>query len=221
MSAGAITIGGSTNDGEGETSGIASVKYMIPSKAQAAGINASSSGWLDVTGTTTWSIDFTTYDTEENKYPLDKFANNTYASLITQGEYANSNVWQLPIFFRVEDGAGNVSVDKNFYITLNPDADKPTTKLIFPATSIQNGAEVVPTVAGTVRITGTAEDNESVKAVYMAVDIDNDSDFDDDDKNIFLNSENFRDIYRDSVETFAVKYESDGITGTEAAWWGI
>jgi hypothetical protein len=215
LSAGAITIGGSTNDGDGETSGIASVQYMIPTRASAAGINAASAGWIDVSGTTTWSIDFTTYDSEAKKYPLDKFANSTYASLITEGEYADSNVWKLPVYFRVEDGAGNVSVFKDFYITLNPDADKPTTRLVVPVSSVQGNELVPPTVAGTVRITGTAEDNESVKAVYMAVDADNDSDFDAADI-AWLNATG---IY--TVEQFPTVYDEDGITVIEPAWWGV
>jgi len=77
------------------------------------------------------------------------------------------NLWVLPIKFRLVDQAGNVTTVK-VEVLVDPDADLPVTTI----TSHYN--EQI--VGGPIRISGTAEDNEVIHAVYMRLYRESDAD---------------------------------------------
>ena len=70
------------------------------------------------------------------------------------------NMWRLPIWFKVVDKAGNITITKRMLI-LDPDRDSPRTEISVPS----DGA----VVGGQVRVSGTAEDNEWIHSMEVRV----------------------------------------------------
>ncbi|MCL2229467.1 MAG: hypothetical protein FWC01_00055 [Treponema sp.] len=81
---------------------------------------------------------------------------NYYVTVNNRGR----ELWNLPIWFKIVDMAGNVRVVKSNLI-LDPNADMPETIINTPA----NGA----VVGGQVRVTGLANDNEYIHTMEMRV----------------------------------------------------
>ncbi len=193
---GGITMNGSASDPE-PSSGLSSVKYYIPTKEEAATFDATKVTWLETEGSAYgWSIDFTEF--ADNKYELDNYANATYGTEVDVDGYVHSNIWLIPVYFRVEDSAHNVLVKTDYAIEVNPDGDKPTASLTYPTSG--------DVLGGMVRVAGTAEDNTRVGEVYIQIDTDNDG-FDADDKSALLSAGY-------TIRDFAA-------TANEEAWWGI
>ncbi|MDC7221323.1 MAG: Ig-like domain-containing protein [Spirochaetales bacterium] len=108
-----------------------------------------------------------TYSWEYELLNLDNYANTTYA---TETE-TDSNVWNLPIYISAEDGGGNVYTESDYYIYLDPDGDTPTIEIMSPSDEEVTG--------GSVRVYGTASDDDSLYAVYYQLDVNGDGDYDD------------------------------------------
>ncbi len=72
-----------------------------------------------------------------------------------------AQIYDIPIYFIAEDELGNRTIKKDFYVHYNPYADRPTTEILYPS----DGA----TLSGQIRLSGSAVDNESVKAVYYQI----------------------------------------------------
>ena len=158
---GTVRIVGSASDGTGE-SGIQNIECLIPPK----GYTSSTSdeilngyeGWTNkpnvgtarafrfafVSGTDT---DLTQYDDTE-KYAVTANDDGTF---------------KIPVLFRLTDKQGNSYIYKDFYITHNPDGDRPVTALSYPTKNNYDdkvdedgkSAQYV-TLAGNIRINGTA-----------------------------------------------------------------
>ncbi len=82
----------------------------------------------------------------------------------TAGGYymtVSSGIYTIPVYFMIEDELGNVGFVGNYRLRYNPDADRPSSSILDP----QTGA----TVGDRIRITGSAEDNVSVSAVYLQI----------------------------------------------------
>ena len=174
---------------------IKSVSWMIPTKEAAPHVTASSVGWTSC-GALTWCIEFTEADT------LYAYANETYGTEVSVTGYIHSNIWLVPVYFRVEDNAGNVYLKRDFSIEIDPDGDKPIVDIAYP----DNGK----TYGGTVRVNGTAVDNGSIKAVYIQIDSNADGSFADDET--LFSTGKYSSFY-----TFEAKAE----TTNEDAWWGL
>jgi len=87
----------------------------------------------------------------------------------------NANVYSIPIYLRLTDDIGNVSIYRNFILKFNPHLGWPKTYISYPAT----GA----TVGGEIRVNGFTTDLVgSASSVFVQVDLDNDGDYYDDDK---------------------------------------
>lgn len=150
---GDIIFRGTTDDGTG--SGIQTVQYKVGADTL----------WKSVDGTYSWRIEFT--ESTSNKITTTgTYANATHATNIGAG------IWRLPITIRATDKIGNIK-DTVLHLDIDPDGDKPKVSVLYP----NNGS----TLGGVIRIFGSAEDNVSVKAVWMMIDTDNDGDFDADD----------------------------------------
>ncbi|MCL2805120.1 MAG: hypothetical protein FWD26_04195 [Treponema sp.] len=80
-----------------------------------------------------------------------------------------SNLWELPIFFKVVDIAGNVKIYEKKVI-INPNMDLPVVEII----SHENNM----IVGGNIRVNGTAKDNEMIHSVEIRVTAQSDPDCD-------------------------------------------
>ncbi len=153
---GNIEVKGRAEDGLG--SGVTSVKYQI---GRAASLEEDASGWTAVTdGTLSWMIEFKGTGTN-----IDKYGNSTYGTETAPA----SGLWSVPIVMRVEDAAGNVGVTTltTYTLKVDPLGDLPKVKVTYPSPTETNRV-----MGGTIRIFGSAEDNNGVASVQLEVDSD-------------------------------------------------
>ena len=92
------------------------------------------------------------------KYPVQ--ATDSSGNYYVEDYQWHNNLWTLPVYFKIVDIAGNVKVYQETVIA-DPDADKP----VVVVNSHTNGQ----TVGGSVRINGSATDNELIYAVQARV----------------------------------------------------
>ena len=71
-----------------------------------------------------------------------------------------SDIYTLSVYLYAEDNLGNGGL-KEFKITYDPYEDRPKTEVLYPS-----NADIV---SGTVRVSGSAKDNTTVKAVYIQI----------------------------------------------------
>ena len=160
---GTVNIVGTAND-EG-MAGLESIHWLIPPKGYGE-INSTKSnyktdaqlskldGWTNSNNTSTsatvWnfkflagsSTDLTVYDDKE-KFDV---------------EYNDAkNTYKIPVFFKAVDTLGNVYIKRDFYITHNPDADRPVTSLSYPTVNDYVGSNKYITLSGIFRANGTVE----------------------------------------------------------------
>lgn len=95
---------------------------------------------------------------------------------------SNSGVFSLPLWFKIVDVVGNVAYKTGNFIRYNPDADKPRVSMTYPVHNVKDGEFNYVIMGGTVRFTGTAEDDEGIAGVYLQFDMNGDG--------IFENGEN-------------------------------
>ena len=95
---------------------------------------------------------------------------------------SNSGVFSLPLWFKIVDEVGNFAYKKGDFIRYNPDADKPRVSMTYPVHNVKDGEFSYVIMGGTVRFTGTAEDDEGIAGVYLQFDMNGDG--------IFENGEN-------------------------------
>ena len=95
---------------------------------------------------------------------------------------SNSGVFSLPLWFKIVDEVGNFAYKTGNFIRYNPDADKPRVSMTYPVHNVKDGEFSYVIMGGTVRFTGTAEDDEGIAGVYLQFDMNGDG--------IFENGEN-------------------------------
>ena len=95
---------------------------------------------------------------------------------------SNSGVFSLPLWFKIVDEVGNFAYKTGNFIRYNPDADKPRVSMTYPVHNVKDGEFSYVIMGGTVRFTGTAEDDEGIEGVYLQFDMNGDG--------IFENGEN-------------------------------
>ncbi len=150
---GDVVFNGTSDDGTG--SGVTVVKYHV---GKCADLNATT--WTTLSTQLSWAINFTSAASNVITTTA-TYANSTYATETSAG----SNVWILPIYLRAVDKAGNVQ-DYTYYLNVDPNGDKPTASISYPASGT--------TLGGNIRIFGSATDNVSVASVWMEIDTNND-----------------------------------------------
>lgn len=221
---GIVTLKGLTSD---TISGIKSeaeggMKYLIPTVAAVDGAPdkntnpenwktywINQSGWTNMVqadGGNTWRILF---DGNDGNPLLNDRAKTPYGTEYTDTQNNGTGIWKVPVYIRTEDKVGNVGIDDSFFFNVDPEGDKPKATVSYPSSG--------DTLGGTIRIFGNAQDNESVKAVYMQVDYDNDGDYDNTDKDAIIA------MKTDSGETIytVVDFAADEKNNNNQAWWGI
>ena len=163
-------IGTTSDDTEFATgSGIKSIQWLIIEKEE--NIEDEALEWNEIHGTLSWNYQFEGIH-ELSKYVVGENVNK-YADEVETG----SNVWALPIYFKITDDVGNYSIE-SFTLNVDPDGDRPTAEITYPVSAESNE----DALGGTIRIFGTAEDNVAVAGVQMQIDYDGDGDFEDDDR---------------------------------------
>ena len=185
---GVVNFRGGVNDNEGG-SGILlqkdefdaitayGLEWFIPTKAQSTNLEPSDiddSDWRIPTtpGASSWEIEF------ENLGETIGYNSETYG---VSGDYAGyetapeSGLYEIPVWFRLTDMVGNVGYNTTNAITYNPNADRPTVEFTYPThnKTLANGLEYVD-MGGTITITGMANDDDGISAVYLQFDMDGD-----------------------------------------------
>lgn len=94
---------------------------------------------------------------------------SNYSGFVVPG---NSALYDIPVWFKVMDNAGNIGYIKNNFIHFNPNADKPTVAITYPGESEKEEGKIV--MGGTARFQGTASDNEGIEGVYLQFDMNGD-----------------------------------------------
>lgn len=177
IQSGVVNFRGSVSDNEGG-SGIKYVKdsndnvtaygveYYIP-KSSETDEKASSISWQQPTtkGTTSWEIEFTNLGAVIGSY-----SSGTFTIKSDYEDYeSEEDIYDIPVWFRLTDNAGNVGYVKDNKIRYNPNEDKPTVQITYP--THESGKEYV-TMGGTITITGSANDDDGISAVYLQFDMD-------------------------------------------------
>lgn len=106
---------------------------------------------------------------------------------------SNSGVFSLPLWFKIVDEVGNVAYKTGDFIRYNPDADKPRVSMTYPVHNVKDGEFSYVIMGGTVRFTGTAEDDEGIEGVYLQFDMNGDG--------IYENGENINGCPYDYAST--------------------
>lgn len=180
---GDIALSGQVSDDSSANSGIAEMYYAIPYKTvtkpeELSDYNKDSESfgkmWFKVDELTSvvWNL------TVKTDYIYTKEGSN----IVMKDGYigyqnGSSGIYNLPVWFKIVDNAGNVGYNTGNSVRYNPDADKPRVAITYPVhnvTDSSNNNFSYVIMGGTIRFTGTAEDDEGVQAVYLQFDMDGD-----------------------------------------------
>lgn len=96
-------------------------------------------------------------------YLTEEYLGITKKDLITAGTYEV----RTPVYFWIKavDPCGNEKIEYK-KLDIDPQGERPRVEITYPT----NVANVAPTLGGTIRMTGTAEDNNSAKYAWVQVD---------------------------------------------------
>ena len=176
---GSVRLSGNVSDDKEKdgkkiaTSGVSSLQWLIPTIAEQKMSNEEIkklTTWKDVVGISSWSYTFENDSEKEITEELSNYANSTYGIEESTGK----NIWKLPIYLLATDSVGNQTLKTDFVLYVDPDGDNPKADISYPTNDLILG--------GTIRVNGTAEDNESVAEVHLQIDTDGDGNFDDKDR---------------------------------------
>lgn len=119
----------------------------------------------------------------EKKNPLLPYDETTLEDY-SKVPHDEKDIYTMTVYIYAKDDLGNESVN-GFDFKYNPFGDRPTAEVTFPTSTKDSDNKVTPAnVNGAIRVTGSAQDNVSVKEVYIQLDVNNDGYFTDADKNI-------------------------------------
>jgi len=160
------------------------VKYYIPTYAEYEAYlnhpdNITLNKWQMPTtpGDSSWEIEFANLGSDIGYNEVTYDVNDAYKNYETEN---GSGLYDIPVWFRLEDNVGNVGYVTSNAITYNPNADRPTVEFTYPKHDKPEGS-ANPTyvvVGGTITITGMANDDDGIGAVYLQFDTNGDGSFD-------------------------------------------
>ena len=148
------------------------VEWYIPTHGQvSAGAEAITTGWAYPTskGTASWEIEF------ENLGTIIGYNASSYEVSANYKDFetgSNTGLYDIPVWFRLTDAVGNVGYITNNSIRYNPNADRPVVQITYPVH--EDGKDYV-TMGGTINISGMANDDDGITAVYLQFDMDGDN----------------------------------------------
>ena len=146
------------------------------------GTTVLATAWTEIQGLTTtlsWYVCFddqTTFTDHTVRFARYLTDDNGKLGITTNTAIANGT-YNIPtdLYFWIKavDSVGNTSTACK-KVTVDPQGDRPSVTLTYPAN--MNGE--IPMLGGTIRLSGTATDNEQAKYVWVQIDKDNDGTFD-------------------------------------------
>lgn len=180
---GDIVLSGQVSDDSSANSGIAEMYYAVPytnitDPENLADYNKDSESF----GTMWFKVDELTSVVWNLTVKTDYIYTKEGSSIVMKNGYVgyqngSSGIYNLPVWFKIVDNAGNVGYNKGNLVRYNPDADKPRVAITYPVhnvTDSSNNNFSYVIIGGTIRFTGTAEDDEGIQAVYLQFDMDGD-----------------------------------------------
>lgn len=180
---GDIVLSGQVSDDSSANSGIAEMYYAVPyanitAPENLADYNKDSESF----GTMWFKVDELTSIVWNLTVKTDYIYTKEGSSIVMKNGYigyqnGSSGIYNLPVWFKIVDNAGNVGYNKGNLVRYNPDADKPRVAITYPVhnvTDSSNNNFSYVIIGGTIRFTGTAEDDEGIQAVYLQFDMDGD-----------------------------------------------
>lgn len=180
---GDIVLSGQVSDDSSANSGIAEMYYAVPytnitAPENLADYNKDSESF----GTMWFKVDELTSVVWNLTVKTDYIYTKEGSNIIMKNGYigyqnGSSGIYNLPVWFKIVDNAGNVGYNKGNLVRYNPDADKPRVAITYPVhnvTDSSNNNFSYVIIGGTIRFTGTAEDDEGIQAVYLQFDMDGD-----------------------------------------------
>ena len=167
------------------------LKYYIPKYAEKDIEPSESISWTDENLSQTsvsWSIDFANLSERLGYNISTSEISSEYSGF---KDLSNSDLYNIPVWFRAVDKAGNIgyikeglysgdtdSLKKPLKLKFNPNADKPRVEINYPVhDKTDNGFNYV-VLGGNVRFSGSATDNEGIDSVYLQFDFDGSGNFD-------------------------------------------
>lgn len=178
---GEFEMSGLIQDDEAANSGIPvsdAMWYLIPTETESKITDETSLATLNWTKenltqtSVTWRIDFSDL-AGVNALNYDKSTGLLDEKYMYTRVGDNSDLYNIPVWFKVMDNAGNIGYIKGNILHFNPNADKPQVQITYP--EMIAGEELV--MGGTVRFQGSASDNEGVEAVYLQFDFNDDGEY--------------------------------------------
>lgn len=133
-----------------------------------------------------------------------------------------NDIYTMTVYIYAKDSLGNQDF-KGFNISYNPFGDRPVAEVTYPIGTSKDKANV----NGAIRVTGSAQDNVSVKEVYIQLDVNKDGEFNSDDITIL---ESCLDAGTVGNKVYTIKTATDYKTGEAAnadlsaigdEFWGI
>ena len=159
-----VTVKGTVLD---DYSSIAKLEYAIPLTGTTYSVSAGS--WASISASSAaWELAFTS-GSEESPDSLLYYASavNVAANKYVVEEIESGlGIYKVPIYFRVTDSVGNIGVNKECYVYVDPNGGKPKAWI--------NAPEQGTVTSGTVTIYGGASDNISVSKVCVQIDANGD-----------------------------------------------
>ncbi|MBR1537065.1 MAG: hypothetical protein IJ630_09020 [Treponema sp.] len=158
---GTVNIVGTASD---MGSGIDSIEWMVPKFGYGDKSDEeliALSDWSDSNNTKTVSV-FNFQFTAGSTNDLSQYDNkDNYDVDLNEA----TKIYTIPIFFKTTDKLGNVYIKRDYYITHNPDADRPVTALSYPTASDYDektdeakfADNKYITLSGVIRASGTVE----------------------------------------------------------------
>jgi hypothetical protein len=163
---GSVQVRGVTSDA---TSDVVKVEYSI-------GNDYATDGWHEFPSTSryNWMLDFTGNTLNESD-PSALGNMNLYAT--ADEATILDGIYTIPIMIRATDSAGNVytTTTSTYVLNVNPDSDRPTATVSYPY-------DPAKSLGGSIRVSGSAVDDDGVSEVYMMVDVDGDDNYTSSDK---------------------------------------
>ena len=167
------------------------LKYYIPKYAEKDIVPSENISWTDENLSQTsvsWSIDFANLSERLGYNISTSEISSEYSGF---KDLSNSDLYNIPVWFRAVDKAGNIgyikeglysgdtdSLKKPLKLKFNPNADKPRVEINYPVhDKTDNGFNYV-VLGGNVRFSGSATDNEGIDSVYLQFDFDGSGNFD-------------------------------------------
>ena len=160
----AVTVKGTVLD---DYSSIEKLEYAIP--LTGATYSESAGSWASILASSAaWELAFTS-GSEESPDSLLYYASavNVAANKYVVEEIETGlGIYKVPVYFRATDSVGNIAVNKDCYVYVDPNGGKPKAWI--------NAPEQGTVTSGTVTIYGGASDNISVSKVCVQIDVNGD-----------------------------------------------